>query len=254
MIDVGDFRLYLESAGEGSPPIVLEAGGSSPSDTWDPVWPGLVALSRTCRYDRAGVGRSERSPYPRTIRQMVAELHTLLARADITPPYVLVGQSFGAQIVRVFAGTYPIEIAGLVLVDGAQEDLGCRMRPFLTEMGWKAFLESWDAYPSPEDVTLDRLPEIEDGLRTVGRALPDVPLVVLHGTSRAAWEAAGTPPWWPLADALRLMREISTEEARLTPQGRFVQAERSGHMIHHGQPELVIEAVQRVLETVRTRH
>jgi len=164
-----------------------------------------------------------------------------------------VGHSFGSQIVRVFAGTYLTEIAGLVLVDGAQEDLGQRMRPFLSEEGWRAFRASWDAYPSPEDVTLARLPDMEDGLRTVGRALPDVPLVVLRGTSRAAWEAAGTPPWWPLAEALRVMREVSVEEARLTSQGRVVQAERSGHMVHHDQPELVVEAIRQVLEVVRTR-
>ena len=49
------------------------------------------------------------------------------------------------------------------------------------------------------------------------------------------------------------MREVSVEEARLTSQGRVVQAERSGHMVHHDQPELVVEAIRQVLEVVRTR-
>jgi pimeloyl-ACP methyl ester carboxylesterase len=253
LIDVGGFSLSTEWAGDGRPAIILEAGGSSPSDTWDPVWPGLVALSRTFRYDRAGVGRSERSPHPRTSRQMVGELHLLLDHAGVAPPYVLVGHSFGAQIVRIFAGTYPAEIAGLVLVDGAQEDLGIRMKPFLTEDGWQAYCASWDEYPSAEDVSFVRLPAIEDGLRTTGRQLPDVPLVVLHGANRAAWEAAVQLPWWPMADFFRVAEEIRTEEALLTPRGRLVLAERSGHMVHHDEPELVVDAVRSVIETAHGR-
>jgi pimeloyl-ACP methyl ester carboxylesterase len=251
LFDIDGFRLYLECAGDGRPPIVLEAGGSTPCDTWDLVWPGLVALSQACRYDRAGVGRSDRSPYPRTIRQMVAELRSLLDSAHIVPPYVLVGHSFGAQIVRVFAGTYPELVAGLVLVDAAQEDLGVRMKPYLTEEGWQAFCASWDEYPSAEEVSFARLADMEDGLRTTGRQLPDVPLVVLHGASRSAWEAAETPPWWPIDEAMRVALEIRIEEVRLTPQGRLILAERSGHLIHHDEPDLVVEAIQQVLKSVR---
>src|SRR5205085_9640549 len=59
----------------------------------------------------------------------------LLDRARLRPPYVLVGHSFGVQVVRVFAGTYPTEVAGLVFVDGAQEELEERMAPFLTDEG-----------------------------------------------------------------------------------------------------------------------
>jgi pimeloyl-ACP methyl ester carboxylesterase len=48
---------------------------------------------------------------------IVNELHTLLQNADIHAPYILVGQSFGGLLVRLYTHTYPDEAAGLVLVD-----------------------------------------------------------------------------------------------------------------------------------------
>jgi pimeloyl-ACP methyl ester carboxylesterase len=54
---------------------------------------------------------------PRTAERMVDELHTMLERAAIPPPYVLVGHSFGGLTMPLFAARYPQETAGMVLVD-----------------------------------------------------------------------------------------------------------------------------------------
>jgi pimeloyl-ACP methyl ester carboxylesterase len=48
---------------------------------------------------------------------MVEELHILLERAAIPPPYVLVGHSFGGLTMPLFAARYPQQTAGMVLVD-----------------------------------------------------------------------------------------------------------------------------------------
>ncbi|HYE72320.1 MAG TPA: alpha/beta hydrolase, partial [Blastocatellia bacterium] len=74
-------------------------------------------FARVCSYDRAGDGWSELGPHPRTFRQIVYELHTLLDKAGVKPPFVLVGQSYGGWLVRLYAYTYPAEVAGMVLVD-----------------------------------------------------------------------------------------------------------------------------------------
>jgi pimeloyl-ACP methyl ester carboxylesterase len=253
LVEVGGYRLHLEVAGRGAPTVVLEAGGGTSCDTWDPLWPAVAALTRAARYDRAGLGRSEPRPHPWAIRGIVAELRALLDRAPLRPPYVLVGHSFGVQVVRVFAGTYPADVAGLVFVDGAQEDLEERMAPFLGEVGLRRWRQGWDdwlATGNPEAVNYARLPEALAGLRDEGRRLPDVPLVVLTAGSRAAREALGLD-WVPVDDFLRVTREIGAETAALSPRGRHVLAGRSGHFVHHDEPELVLAAIAKVVEAAR---
>jgi len=250
---VGGYRLHLESAGRGSPTVVLEAGSSVSSETWDPLWPAVAALTRTVRYDRAGLGRSEPRPRTWTIRGMVAELRVLLDRARLRPPYVLVGHSFGVQVVRVFAGTYPTEVAGLVFVDGAQEELEERMAPFLTDEGRRLWRQGWDdvlATGDPEGVAYARLAEVQEGLRDEGRRLPDVPLVVLTAGNRGARERLGLD-WVPVDAFLGVTREIGEETAALGRQGRHVIAEGSGHFVHFDEPELVLAAIEEVVRAAR---
>jgi len=70
-----------------------------------------------CAYDRAGYGWSDYNPAPRTLAQQVHELHSLLTGANEQGPYLLVAHSYGARVDRVFAATYPDEVAGMVLMD-----------------------------------------------------------------------------------------------------------------------------------------
>ena len=82
----------------------------------------MASFTQVCSYDRAGYGWSDSGPLPRTDGRIVTELHTLLTRAGIPGPYVLVGHSSGGLIMRLYAYTYPQQVAGLVLVDSSHED------------------------------------------------------------------------------------------------------------------------------------
>jgi pimeloyl-ACP methyl ester carboxylesterase len=77
----------------------------------------VAETTRVCAYDRAGYAWSDPSATPRDARQVVQELHTLLDQAAIAGPYVLVGHSIGGLFVQVYAGQYPAEVAGMVLID-----------------------------------------------------------------------------------------------------------------------------------------
>jgi len=121
LVDVGGWRLHLHCSGEArpsQPTVILEAGIGDFSVEWSLVQPKAAAFARVCSYDRAGDGWSELGPHPRTLRQVVYELHTLLGKAGVRRPYVLVGHSYGAWPVRLFASTYRAEVAGMVLVEG----------------------------------------------------------------------------------------------------------------------------------------
>ena len=125
MVDVGGWRLHLHCTGTaraGQPTVVLEPGVGAFSVEWSLVQPEIAAFARVCSYDRAGSGWSEWGPYPRTMRQIVYELHTLLDRAGEQVPFVLVGASYGGWIVRLHQFTYPAEVAGMVVVDAGAND------------------------------------------------------------------------------------------------------------------------------------
>jgi pimeloyl-ACP methyl ester carboxylesterase len=68
------------------------------------------------------MGWSEAGPLPRTAGRIASELHALLQAAAISPPYLLVGHSFGGFVIRIFASRYPAETAGLVLIDPAHPE------------------------------------------------------------------------------------------------------------------------------------
>jgi pimeloyl-ACP methyl ester carboxylesterase len=125
LVDVGGYRLHMQCSGmvqPGSPTVILEAGGGMASPSWAWVQSAVAATTRVCAYDRAGYGWSDPGPTPRDARQIAHELHTLLQRAAIIGPYVLVGHSIGGLYMRVYAAQYPNEVAGLVLVDASHPD------------------------------------------------------------------------------------------------------------------------------------
>jgi pimeloyl-ACP methyl ester carboxylesterase len=117
LVDLDTHRLHIVEAGSGGATIVLEAGLMSTVLSWSAIQNDLARSYRVVSYDRAGLGWSELGPMPRTADRIVDELHTLLRKAAIPPPYVLVGHSFGGLTMPLFAARYPQEIVGMVLVD-----------------------------------------------------------------------------------------------------------------------------------------
>ena len=131
LFDVGGWGLHLNCTGEArasQPTVILEAGLGDFSVEWSLVQPGVAKFARVCSYDRAGDGWSDLGPHPRTLRQIVYELHTLLDKAGVKPPLALVGHSYGGWLVRLYASTYPADIAGMALVE-AGADNPWRMLP-----------------------------------------------------------------------------------------------------------------------------
>jgi pimeloyl-ACP methyl ester carboxylesterase len=122
LVDVGGHRLHLVCAGSGTPTVVFDAALGASSLSWSLVLPEVAKVTRACAYDRAGMGWSDAGPMPRTAGRIVAELHELLHRADLPPPYVLVGHSFGGLVARLFADRHRNETAGLVLIEPAHPE------------------------------------------------------------------------------------------------------------------------------------
>jgi pimeloyl-ACP methyl ester carboxylesterase len=117
LVDVGPYRLHLECTGSRGPTVILEPGAGLSAASMGLIAPAVARDSRVCVYDRAGRGWSDPAASPPDGAQIATDLHTLLNRAHVPGPYVLVGHSFGGLYVRTYAAKYPDEVAGLVLVD-----------------------------------------------------------------------------------------------------------------------------------------
>jgi pimeloyl-ACP methyl ester carboxylesterase len=251
-VEVDGRRIGLSCVGNGSPTVLLIGGMVSPADR---VWPSTVdalsPLTRVCVFDRAGIGPSDpASSVSQTAADIAADLHAALQAAGETGSFLPVGFSFGGLVAQLFASTYPAEVAGVVLVEGAPP-------------GWNVV-----------DLTLAPLPEaVREGLReeVAGRA-PAVPSSpVDHLVSEAQVLAAPPPPSVPIVmvvagkAALLPVEGIATvgdlegaarfylaQAGQARDLGaRIVVAEESGHLVPFDQPEVMIAAIEDVVQAGR---
>jgi pimeloyl-ACP methyl ester carboxylesterase len=119
LVDVGGYRLHYYLSGEAPLTIVIDHSLGGLEGYF--LVEELKKLARVWVYERAGYGWSDSSPYPRHSEQIVQELDTLLSKAGVNPPYLLVGDSFGSYSMRLYAHLFPEKVAGMVLTDGLHE-------------------------------------------------------------------------------------------------------------------------------------
>ena len=283
LVDIGGRRLYLECQGSGSPTVVLEDGAGLGADVWSVdlvertrprpmVLPAVAGFTRVCAYDRPGItlsvnpalhpsaladrlfpSRSDPAPMPRAAGDVVADLHALLQAAAVPGPYVLGGHSFGGLVVRLYASTYPGEVAGLVLVDAANEETYPAWEALLGPARWAEMMartqqppEGLEGYPDFERLDLNA--SIAQGRQArASQPLRAMPLAVLtHGRPFEA-----LVPDWPSDAFERMWLEMQQDLATLVPNARFSIASQSGHGIQQDQPGLVTEAIRQVVAGVR---
>ena len=179
-VDIGGRTLNVYCSGQGTPTVILETGGNSPGYSLLVQQSKMAVFSRTCWYDRAGVGWSDPPSSPRTSASVASDLHEALRRAGVLPPYVMVGGSVGGEYVRIYTARYPADVTGLVLVDSALPDqhdpdflvapinrlsgttrhLICMALPAMTRFGVLRFVASRQRRPLSVDFT----PEQNDTL------------------------------------------------------------------------------------------
>ena len=109
----------FENRKENMPVIVFENGMGVDFGSWNKVIDQIAAFAPVIAYDRAGIGASDKDFTMPTIHKVAENLHDILKKLNVPPPYILVGHSLGGVYIRGFSGIYPEEIAGLVFVDPA---------------------------------------------------------------------------------------------------------------------------------------
>jgi pimeloyl-ACP methyl ester carboxylesterase len=97
------------------------------------IAPAVAATTRVCVYDRSGYGWSDPAQGPEDGRTVAANLHAVLTAAGVAPPYVLAAHSSGGVYARIFAGLYPSDVAGLVMLDAQPAEVYTQLP------GWRTF-------------------------------------------------------------------------------------------------------------------
>jgi pimeloyl-ACP methyl ester carboxylesterase len=275
LVDIGGSRkMYLKCRGKGSPTVVLVGGLRASAEDWSTadksapaVFPEVSKFTRVCACDRPGTpvddkpSRSDAVPQPTTAKDAVADLHALLSAIGETGPYVLVGHSYGGLVVRLYASTYPKDVAGLVLVDALSEGLRDAETPKQWAIQRKLIegdvRESLTLYPALERIDVDRS---FDQIRAAPPLRP-LPLVVLSadkpwGPQLPSMIAAGKLPadvpqdFGYVTDAAQ--KQAQERLASLTPNAKHITNTHSGHEIHKEQPQLVVDAIRKVVEAVQS--
>jgi pimeloyl-ACP methyl ester carboxylesterase len=210
--------------------------------TWGRVPSEVAKFAHVVTYDRAGLGRSDPGPTPRTSQQIVDELHALLTRADVPGPYVLVGHSFGGLNVQLYASQHPDQVAGIVLIDSSHEEQIDRIAALLTPEEREAF------YRKKQCQNYEKVDLLESAaqVRAAG-LLPSVPCVVLTA-GRCDWSVD-----LPIAQLEQIRHDLQKDLARRIPASQHIIVEDSGHFIHCDRPDLVVAAIRTVVEEAQRR-
>jgi pimeloyl-ACP methyl ester carboxylesterase len=248
LVQVGEYRLNFQVIKGKDLTILLEAGGGMHSSEWSKLAPELAHKTgaTVVSYDRAGFGKSD---LPETRSDMHEEVDWLwqgLKELGLNKDLILVGHSFGGWMIRLFASEHPEATRGMVFVD-----------PFTNEFVDLLGVEYLDNHPMAGKLPFDtsqpeKLPKIQRALiRMVGDGLgpkievmrktsvpSDIPVVVITSGR----------PFLPKAEeqeAWRLAHEQMTESIK---GATLLVAEESDHMIPGRQPDLIIEAVTKVIQ------
>jgi len=283
LLRVGTHRLHLHCMGEGKPAVIFDAGAGGTSLDWQEIQTRLAQRARVCAYDRAGLGWSDPGPLPRTSGQMVEELRILLRGANVEPPYILVGHSFGGLNVQLFAARYPQDVVGIVLADSVHPEFYARMPdnlhravrkqlarlrvagmlaplgvprlffpPVATRGLPREIQRAADAlgYRSSVYSTVYEEAQAFDASAEQVRAAPRLSqslfLTVLTRSKPETW-----PDGVSADHAEATWVELQADLAAQVPDSTHIVVENAGHFIHLDRPDAVIKAIESQISSAK---
>lgn len=300
-VDIGGRTLNIYCSGSGQPAVIIERGAPwyfypapkeafengapRPGYGWASIQRELAKITTACWYDRAGSGWSDPGPYPRDSAAQARDLHALLGRANVAPPYVLVAESSAALDAHVYSGFYPTEVAGLVLVDGLHPDLLIDIRPgtrrlaslpgfvghsqdamaqVFNQIGLYRFgLKNRPApAPPPKGLTVSEwntIWRLTQSSKARSALMQDIAAWQLSAAEARAAGSLGDRPLIALSadDSVvaseypDVWRELQSDLARLSTRGKQVIInENDGELIYRS-PEAVVEAAHQVISDAR---
>ena len=226
-------RQWINCQGTGKVTVVVITGLASSASGWSLVSHQFRGITRTCFYDRPGVGYSPARPNHKQVLDAglyAHELQALLSAAGEPGPYLIVGHSFGGLVARAFAFDYPRVVRGVLLAESV--DPGTTTEDYWPEGGHNI------------DMALSK------AATGGGPAMGTKPLLILSASrpdrDRLGGPAYGQPP----AITAQWIAE-QRADTRLSKNSMQVTAT-SGHVLQLDNPAAVVAALRLELHAVVT--
>jgi pimeloyl-ACP methyl ester carboxylesterase len=244
-VDAGGPKLRMLVVGSGSPTVVFDTGGEGSLELWGTVPSEVSKFAKTIAYDRAGNGLSDKAATPRDGRNIAAELHAALRNANASPPYVLVGHSIGGPYIRVFAGMYPDEVTGMVLVDPTQEETDAWVR----ENGLDRRVEEECSSDSERGCASAILAQAHES--TVPASIPVVLVhaVVTRARPFRSKEIDEMYAIQAIREPVRL--KFHKEWVEKIPGGQLITVNTSHGLVNFEAPDLMVRIIRETVEKAR---
>ena len=244
LLSIDGNQIWANREGSGSVTVVFESGFGNDSSVWSQIEPRVRAAGvQTFVYDRAGMGKSTiNTATPYSIDNDVNILRIALTSCGIRGPIVMVAHSYGGAM-SLLAASEDQRFKGLVLLDAlvprvwttSELDKNLEaMRAQYDEIREKAPELAKVAIPWAEALpaTLKRLDSVP-----ISDALPIIDIVAENGQD----SPASTQAW----------REAHTAFAANNPNREYVLATGSSHKVVADKPDLVVEAILKIVEKTR---
>jgi pimeloyl-ACP methyl ester carboxylesterase len=238
LVDIGGRSLYLACTGTGKPTVIYLHGLGGTHASAGAISPGLRNDVQVCTYDRANVGRSDQQEGQHTSTDSVDDLHLLLEKAEIEGPYVFLGASFGGLLALQYAGTYPQDVAGLVLLDAALPAF-----ELINQLIPEAQRGGLIAAGNQNQERVDLYESVRLAQDTLG-SVPDVPVTYL------AARMPRLPAGWQQEHVETLVRQYQQGFINRFSQGRLEVVDAPHHM-EPVIPDKIIAETRRVVELAR---
>lgn len=272
LVNIGQHQLNYLALGKGKPEVVFESGLDGGGFlAWSKVQPEIAKISTTISYNRAGFLWSERGTNPKTCDAMADELYFLLKKTNHHGPYILVGHSLAGYMLRSFIKKHPNEVAGIVFVDVShpKQNNKINLPPtsllvFLNAIGIARIISNnhqysntlfnekfniiarsfgYKSFPTvfEEYHCLQKIAAEADKINSFG----DIPLIILSGTNKKkSYRRMSKSEYVSKLKNQKSLLQLSTKSEQIL-------AKNSEHFIQFEEPNLVIQAIKKLIERKR---
>lgn len=291
LVDIGGRRIQLDCRGTGSPTVIFESGlDINGSLSWASVHDEVAKTTRACAYSRAGIMWSDPKDGLQNAKTIAEDLHATLAAAGEKPPFVLVGHSLGGPYIMTYTKYFGADVSGLVFVDASHPDQVQRFKAVTSytpsgmimlikagaALAWTGAVRlapmssrgvphqppqavrAMAAYaPTSLGPLLKEIESVDQTLADAGtlRQLGNRPVYVLTSMAQLPEKALAALKLNPEQGRQykELWKDMHDEEASWSSVSRHQSVSDAGHYIQFDRPDIVVGAVQWVVEDVRAR-